>query len=48
MKVSADQRTESVARDPDVVEALEAPVNDAPAENYLLVGLGLPPGHRRR
>ena len=38
MKVSADQRTGAVARDADVVAALEAPANDAPAENYLLVG----------
>jgi len=38
MKVSADQRTGSVARDTDVVKELETPVNDAPAENYLLVG----------
>ena len=38
MKVSADQRAGSVARDTEVMEALEAPANDAPAENYLLVG----------
>ena len=38
MKVSADQRTGSVARDTEVVKELETPVNDAPAENYLLVG----------
>jgi LCP family protein required for cell wall assembly len=38
MKVSADQRTNAVTRDEQVVQALEQPVNDAPAENYLLVG----------
>ncbi len=36
--VSARDRTESVERDDAVVAALEEPVNDSPAENYLLVG----------
>jgi LCP family protein required for cell wall assembly len=38
MKVSADQRTSQVTRDEQVVQALQEPANDAPAENYLLVG----------
>jgi LCP family protein required for cell wall assembly len=38
MKVSAHQATNAVTRDEQVVQALEQPVNDAPAENYLLVG----------
>ncbi|MET0145985.1 MAG: LCP family protein [Ilumatobacteraceae bacterium] len=36
--VSARDRTQSVERDDAVVAALEEPVNDSPAENYLLVG----------
>jgi LCP family protein required for cell wall assembly len=36
--VSAKDRSDSVARVDDVVAALEQPANDAPAENYLLVG----------
>jgi LCP family protein required for cell wall assembly len=38
MKVSADQRTEGVTEDSAVVQELQEPANDAPAENYLLVG----------
>src|SRR3954447_18269254 len=38
MKVSADKRTDAVTRDEAVVQELEKTVNDAPAENYLLVG----------
>jgi LCP family protein required for cell wall assembly len=38
MKVSADQRSNDVTRDEQVVQALAEPANDAPAENYLLVG----------
>jgi LCP family protein required for cell wall assembly len=36
--VAAKDRSDSVTRVEGVVEALEQPVNDAPAENYLLVG----------
>lgn len=36
--VSAKDRTDSVTRVEGVVEALEQQANDAPAENYLLVG----------
>ena len=38
MKVSADQRTDAVTRDQEVVQVLQEPSNDVPAENYLLVG----------
>jgi LCP family protein required for cell wall assembly len=38
MKVSADKQTGNVTRDEAVVQQLEKPANDAPAENYLLVG----------
>jgi LCP family protein required for cell wall assembly len=36
--VAAKDRSDSVTRVEGVVEALEQPANDAPAENYLLVG----------
>jgi len=36
--VSAKDRSDAVERLDDVVAALEQPANDAPAENYLLVG----------
>ena len=36
--VSARDRSDSVTRVQGVVDALEEPANDAPAENYLLVG----------
>jgi LCP family protein required for cell wall assembly len=38
MKVSADNRTAAVTRDEAVVQELQKPANEAPAENYLLVG----------
>jgi LCP family protein required for cell wall assembly len=38
MKVSADKRSENVSKDSAVVQELQQPANDAPAENYLLVG----------
>lgn len=38
MLVSAKDRSDSVTRVEGVVEALQTPANDAPAENYLLVG----------
>ncbi len=38
LKVSADQRTGAVTKDQQVVQELQAQANDAPAENYLLVG----------
>ena len=38
MKVSADNRTSNITKDEAVVQELQKPANDAPAENYLLVG----------